>query len=574
MTALAGTWRAPARTLPAVRAGRSWSAWFLFAMALALYLGLGLYLALVLHAMHGDAYSRVTNAYYVLFSRDPHLAAIGFVWPPLPTLVELMLVPLKVVWPPMVEQGMAAVLMSAVFMAAAVVQMHGALADFGVPRLPRLLLVGAFALHPMILYYGAIGTSEAPFVFFLVLSARHLARWLRAPDIGALVLVGLGIAGAYLTRYEAMFSAVGAAGLVGLFTIARSPGTRRQRVDAATADVAIVVAPFVLVLVGWALASWIIVGTPFAQFTSAYGNAAQIGVAAAQSSSEQFDPLVVKAGLALRRLGAVEIALPFAVGLAALVGWRRRDDRWLAVVAPFAPALAFMVFGYLTGTLFPWLRFLILAVPMGVLLLGLSIGGRAAESARSGRPVGARRRLVGFLARTAMISVILGAALISLPAAAWGMLDPTIAVEESKDLAGLLSPGAARDDRPGADLRTFATEGEVAAYLDGLDLPRGSVLVDTFSGFAIVGRTSHPERFVITPDTDFKAVLADPRSFGVRYLLAPAANGNGVLDALNVAYPHLGADGDELAVLEHTFAGRGGSSDWRLYRVLEPAPSG
>ena len=32
------------------------------------------FLAFVLHAYHGDAYSRVANAYYVLFSRDPHLA--------------------------------------------------------------------------------------------------------------------------------------------------------------------------------------------------------------------------------------------------------------------------------------------------------------------------------------------------------------------------------------------------------------------------------------------------------------------------------------------------------------------
>src|ERR1041385_9278526 len=50
------------------------------------YIALGSYLALVLHAYHGDAYSRVANAYYVLYSRDPHLAAIGFVWMPLPSL--------------------------------------------------------------------------------------------------------------------------------------------------------------------------------------------------------------------------------------------------------------------------------------------------------------------------------------------------------------------------------------------------------------------------------------------------------------------------------------------------------
>ena len=34
----------------------------------------------------GDALSRVANGYYTLFSRDPHLAAVGFVWNPLPSL--------------------------------------------------------------------------------------------------------------------------------------------------------------------------------------------------------------------------------------------------------------------------------------------------------------------------------------------------------------------------------------------------------------------------------------------------------------------------------------------------------
>ena len=37
----------------------------------------------------GDAWSRITNAYYVLYSRDPHLAAIGFIWNPLPSLMAI-----------------------------------------------------------------------------------------------------------------------------------------------------------------------------------------------------------------------------------------------------------------------------------------------------------------------------------------------------------------------------------------------------------------------------------------------------------------------------------------------------
>jgi hypothetical protein len=566
VTAVAAPWERPVAAFPAARLRLPGLGWVVFATALAGYLALGAYLALVLHAMHGDAYSRVTNASYVLFSRDPHLAAIGFVWPPLPTLFELALVPLRLVWPPMVEQGFAAVIMSAVFMAGAVYQLSRALGEFAVPRLPRFLLVAAFALHPMIVYYGVIGTSEAPTIFFLLLTARHLARWIREPAVTPLVLAGLGLAGAYLTRYEAMFSAVGVAGVVALFSLARSEGRARERWDAAVADVAIVLAPFVLALVGWAFASWLIVGSPFTQFTSAYGNASQIGV---QGSGEQMDSMAVKAGLALRRLGAVDIALPSAIGLALIVGWRRRDDRWLAVLAAFAPALAFLIAGYLTNTLFPWLRFFILAVPMTALLLGLAIGGMARRP-DDPRPDSRARRWLGTLARGAAIAAIVVAALLPVPAAAMAMLDRTIAVEESRDLTGLLGPSAGSDDRPGADLRTFATEREIAAYLDGLQLPPGTVLVDAFSGFAIVAQSDDPRQFVITPDQDFRAVLADPQAFGVRYLLAPARSGNGLLDALNVAYPTLWTDGAGFASPERTFAARGASGEWALYRVATP----
>jgi hypothetical protein len=571
MTALAGAWDRPAAAVPAASARVRIPdlGGMLFATALAGYFGLGAYLALVLHAMNGDAYSRVTNAYYAVFSRDPHLAAIGFVWPPLPTLFELALVPLKVVWPPMVEQGVAAVIMSAVFMAGAVYQLSRTLGEFAVPRLPRFLLVAAFALHPMIVYYGAVGASEAPTIFFMVLTVRHLTRWVREPAVGPLVMTGVGLAGAYLTRYEAMFSALAAAGLVALFTLARTEGRARVRIDAAVADVAIMLAPFVLAFGSWALASWMIVGAPFEQFTSVYGGASQVSIALAQGGGEWLEPLAVKAGLALRRLGTVEVALPSAIGLAALVGWRRRDDRWFAVVAVLAPPVAFLIFAYLTNTLFPWFRHLILAVPMGFLLLGLTIGGLAQGSEARAAAGRAKRAAVAAL-RGVTISSLALAAFLCVPTAGVAMLDPTIAITESRDLAGVLGPSAAADDRPAGDLRTFATEREIADYLDRLGLPSGSVLLDVFGGFAIVGQSANPNQFVITPDRDFRAILADPPGFGVRYLLAPSVRGLGVVDAVNVTYPTLEVNGTGFTVLDHTFAGRGGTSDWALYRVASP----
>src|SRR3982074_579514 len=94
-----------------------------FGFALAGSLAAATYLVFGVHVVIGDALSRVANAQYVLFSRDPHLAAIGFVWNPLPSLVELIVLPFRSLWPVLAQVGFAANLMSALFMAGAVYQL-------------------------------------------------------------------------------------------------------------------------------------------------------------------------------------------------------------------------------------------------------------------------------------------------------------------------------------------------------------------------------------------------------------------------------------------------------------------
>ena len=88
----------------------------LFGLALVGYLVLALLLVYVSQAIVGDAWSRVGNAYYMLFSRDPHLAAIGFVWNPLPSLAVLPLLPFSLIWPDLVGAGLAGNIVSALFM--------------------------------------------------------------------------------------------------------------------------------------------------------------------------------------------------------------------------------------------------------------------------------------------------------------------------------------------------------------------------------------------------------------------------------------------------------------------------
>ena len=77
---------APQVTVEAPRRRRSGT--LLFSALAMLYFAIGYLLVMRYNLFDPDATSRVANADYVISSRDPHLSAIGFVWNPLPSLVE------------------------------------------------------------------------------------------------------------------------------------------------------------------------------------------------------------------------------------------------------------------------------------------------------------------------------------------------------------------------------------------------------------------------------------------------------------------------------------------------------
>src|ERR1700750_2530653 len=106
----------------------------IFFVALAIYLGVGYWLQVRHGFIRGDAWSRVSAAQAVLFSRDPHLAAIGFIFTPLTALVQVPSIALSPLWPEIADRAYSGTIMSAFFMAAAVVQILSMGIDRGLPR--------------------------------------------------------------------------------------------------------------------------------------------------------------------------------------------------------------------------------------------------------------------------------------------------------------------------------------------------------------------------------------------------------------------------------------------------------
>jgi hypothetical protein len=169
----------PAADRPRRRVPRPTSAAAWFTGALALYVAVGAVLVLGHDGVMEDALARVSAASSVWSSSDPKLAAIGYVWTPLPALLMVPFTPLRVLWPALVSQGYLAALLSAVASAAAVATTWGLLGDLRVRPLPRVLTTVLFALSPMVLLYAGNGMTEALLVAFLLAAARRLLAWVR-----------------------------------------------------------------------------------------------------------------------------------------------------------------------------------------------------------------------------------------------------------------------------------------------------------------------------------------------------------------------------------------------------------
>jgi hypothetical protein len=541
--------------------------WLVYLTMLSVYLMIGYWLQVRNGFILGDALSRVQSSESVLYSRDPHLAAIGFIFTPLTAMVEIPLVMLAPDWPDLAIQGYSGTIMSAVFMAGAVVQIFSAGSDRGLPRTYVMTITALFACNPMIVFYGSNGMSEAPFLFFLTWAVRRLILWMADDDVHHLIAAGAIAMGlAYLTRYDAVGTVAAAGLLVGLTTYRRARSAPRLR--RALLDLLLVSLPGFAAFIGWAVTSWLITGDAFAQFTSQYGNSAilkQSGGAVATNFTE---------GLAFAGV-CITLLAPTLLLLAGWAGLLRRRSRNRAVLAVpvlmYGAVLAFQTYTFAAGATFPFLRFYIAAIPFASTLAMLAVpDGKLVEPVRRGRnspPVTSAPEQSGrwrYVAVAAMSAV-------ALPVAGWGMTQPAYAPQEYA-LANVLHPEpnsvSPQTTVERRIVATFSTERRIAKYLDGLHLPESAVITDTVYGFAVVVASKNPRVFVVPSDPDFVSLLNDPAAHGIRYLLAVPPSGRGASDALNQRYPTLYETGADVATLELEIPNDGDSQpNWRLYRV-------
>ncbi len=524
------------------------------------------------HVYPPDAVSRMANGFYVLYSRHPHIAAIGFVWNPLQSLLDIIPLLAWKLWPAVASHDAAGSLVSAAAMVAAVHQLRATLFEVGVRRTHRLLLVALFALNPMILYYAANGMSEALYLFLALATCRYLLRWFRDGELRSLSYAAVALGLCYLARNEAVGIAIAAGAVVCATTLRRAVGPTRTRVLASVTDGTIFALPFVAAFTGWALAGYVITGQPFQQFTSQYGNKSELALFGSQYGNHGAQ--IARLAHEATDISSMAPLLPVALILALAVALRRRDGQIAVPLSVLGGGLAFIMLSYLENQVFPWYRFYILSIPLEVLAVGsvlaaAPLGSRVrigANDRSSAPPRGSwatrPHPIVTGALGVAVIIAIVGP---SLPATAAGMFNRKVGIEESFQIGFVVHEAGTET----AAERAAAVP--MLPYIEDLHLRDGSIVTDEDLHGCVttmIIRSTNPKVFVIPNDTDFQRVLADPLTFHADYVLVPQPAGFDSVNSVVRAYPSLYDNGAGFARLVRSFpASVGLCPPYRLYRV-------
>ncbi|MGG7102303.1 phospholipid carrier-dependent glycosyltransferase [Rhodococcus sp. 24CO] len=544
--------------------------WGVYTAVAVGYIALGVWLNAEIKFIFTDAMSRVAAVSAMLWSRDPHFAAIGFVFTPLTAVAQIPLGLLGNWFPELLRWNITASVTSALFMAGAVMQIRGIARDRGCARWVTIIVTVLFALNPMILMYAANGMSEALYLFFVIWAVRRLIRWMRNDDAHELIAAGLALALAYLTRYDALAPMFVAVVLVFVVSWLRFPKTdtddKFHRSWAAAIDATVVLLPGLIAFLAWSASSWLITGQAFQQFSSVYGNSAII-----EQAGGAADTPLTRMMFSLTEIAVLGPAFPVLAAAAIVLAWRRRDPEVIVPIVLFGSVLGAQTLLYMMGSTFPFLRFYLAVVPLCfVLAVLISPRERPVVSRRPGRA--ASSELVRDQPRYSGPSIMLVVALVLLlgsTAVTFVAMGSARLASLEHSFASVVIPGR-QDAAEQAILRTFGAERRIADYLDDLDLPDGSVLTDTVLAFGVITASDNPKQFVITSDTDFVKILNNPSESGVEYILTVPNEERGVADAINRRYPTMyetGSGGIGALVIEVENDGGTVPPNWRLYRL-------
>ncbi|NEW06387.1 glycosyltransferase family 39 protein [Paenibacillus sp. SYP-B3998] len=503
----------------------------IFSVVLFLELAVGYYLTAVYGFMSGDASSRVANAFYVLYSREPSLANIGFIWNPLPSFMEMIVLIFYPLFPGLASYGLAAVIVSSLFAALTAALIVKAGLQFGVNKWLSLAIAFLYAFNPYIFYYGANGLTEVIFIYFINLAVFQILIWMHSDGARHLVIAALALSFAFWTRYETVFFGAAMAIVVVVWVLRTKHSPIKERLQQVEGTLTLLLTPVVFSGLLWIFFNYTIKGDGLYFLTSTYGN---LGQAVLLKGDEKFTSLMNNPIPTL--LFVAERLWYFCIPLLIIFVIRiveRRLFKWdFLMLLILATSIPFMqVILLLKGGTAAWIRYYMYAFPIVAVWIPYEI------SRMKFREMGSTALILGMLVSTVVMGMM--------------MNNPQIASDEYE---------AFRHNKLFAEQEAGAA---ATAYIND-HLSDQMILTDSFSAFRIIMGSHHPQNFVITSDHDFMDSLANPKEHKINFILVPNPQAVLSLDGVNQKYPYLYDQGAEWASLYKEFNGY-----WKLYKILD-----
>jgi hypothetical protein len=490
-----------------------------------------------------DASARAAGSLSVLYSTDPHLAAIGFVWMPLPSLIELAWVAFYPYWPTMVVNGFASTLTTALAGGASAAILLVTARRLGLSSTLGWLYALIVSANPMLFLYATNGMSEGVAAPFLIGSVCCIVLFWSTGQRYYVPVAGLALALGFASLYEAvpfgaaLFAALVLQILFGGQKMSKAAPQGKLRAVEGLGVTFLVPSFYVAAL--WVGANAVIMDDPLYFATSEYSNAgltAGIGAGATEVIGDKTAVLKF----------CMERAVPFLVPVLFLLVARLLDGRLLRINTLSLLLLSSSVqFGLIApllyeGMSYGWLRFFMYP-------LFVAAGWGLYEIAQS-----KHRRLA--------VTLVLAGWVLAAPVIFQAMKDPRLGQEENHVVEALFT---------GERFRYGENIIPVVRYLETEVFSKHqTVLLEPEDEWDVAMRISphdFGEHVIVTRDSKYRHMVENPTQYGVEYFLVPERTPQ---KDINREYPRLYEGGEPGFVLVKSFPEK--EPQLRLYKVVSP----
>jgi hypothetical protein len=447
----------------------------------------------------GDAMARTADARYMLFSRDPHLAAIGMYWMPLPVIGQL---PFMLVLSPLHQAVLAGPLATAFAGALSVLVLARICRALDLSRSVAIGFTMVFALNPIMIWTAGNGMSEEWSYLGLLIALLGYVRWCKNHRSLDLATLAGGLMIVMLVRYETLALAplMGvAAALNDGVTLPRRPGFGgmwaylKGRSPRWLRVFAMIVLPTFYTFGLWTLCQYVIERNPF------YWVKQSEAVGKTGTGYVNLPSVLTLHNIIVFSVGTALVICPALCVVGPLLVLRRRFTHALQGLGILAGAL-----------LWP-----------AIVAVGL-IGRESTGTTRYFEPVivfitvggawlAADLRVPSPKARRVVAALLVGVLAIS---AIWSTAGIDNARRSSQEAENYYAHELIH-----LEVKALPLKVQPVPMVDWRDLARdldpelahgGKVLIDASVDFEAFVFTKHPDRYIVDSDRDYLQILADP----------------------------------------------------------------